>query len=76
MPAQAMPPERQPIYAGVPLDGAAERGVRAALYLREPEGNGVELYWNRPESNWPRQPAGTLAMFTQALDLEALLKVS
>jgi len=43
-PAQAKPPERQPIYAGVPLDGAAERGVRAALYLREPEGNGVELY--------------------------------
>ena len=50
--------------------------MRAALYLREPEGNGVELYWDRPEANWPRQPDVTLAMFTQAIDLEALLKVS
>ena len=66
---------RRLIEAGVPLDGAADHGVSEALYLRDPDGNGVELYWDRPEANWPRQPDGTLAMFTHALDLEALLHV-
>jgi catechol 2,3-dioxygenase len=66
---------RRLIEAGVPLEGAADHGVSEALYLRDPDGNGVELYWDRPEANWPRQPDGTLAMFTHALDLEALLHV-
>lgn len=66
---------RRLIEAGVPLEGTADHGVSEALYLRDPDGNGVELYWDRPEANWPRQPDGTLAMFTHALDLEALLHV-
>ena len=66
---------RRLIEAGVPLEGAADHGVSEALYLRDPDGNGVELYWDRPEANWPRQPDGSLAMFTHALDLEALLHV-
>lgn len=66
---------RRLIEAGVPLEGAADHGVSEALYLRDPDGNGVELYWDHPEANWPRQPDGTLAMFTHALDLEALLHV-
>jgi catechol 2,3-dioxygenase len=55
---------------------AADHGVSVALYLRELDGNDVELYWDRPEANWPRQPDGMLAMFTHALDLQALLHVS
>ena len=66
---------RRLIEASVPLEGAADHGVSEALYLRDPDGNGVELYWDRPKANWPRQPDGTLAMFTHALDLEALLHV-
>ena len=45
-----------------------------ALYLRDPDGNGVELYWDRPQKQWPRTPDGGLTMFTRALDLDALLK--
>ena len=59
--------------AGVPLDGAADHGVSEALYLRDPDGNGVELYWDRPQAQWPRDAVGGLAMFTQALDLQSLL---
>jgi catechol 2,3-dioxygenase len=66
---------RRLIEAGVPIDGAADHGVSEAVYLSDPDSNGVELYWDRPEANWPRQPDGTLAMFTHALDLEALLQV-
>jgi len=62
--------------AGVPLDGASDHGVSEALYLRDPDQNGVELYWDRPKENWPRTPAGDLAMFTRPLDLTALLKTS
>jgi len=58
--------------AGIPLDGAADHGVSEALYLSDPDQNGVELYWDRPESDWPRQPDGTLAMVTHHLDLNAL----
>jgi catechol 2,3-dioxygenase len=61
------------IRAGVPLDGAADHGVSEALYLRDPDGNGVELYRDRPEADWPRTPDGALAMVTQPLDLDALL---
>lgn len=57
----------------IPLDGAADHGVSEALYLRDPDMNGVELYWDRPESEWPRDADGGLAMFTRPLDLEHLL---
>ena len=59
--------------AGIPLDGASDHGVSEALYLRDPDENGVELYWDRPQSEWPRQPDGSLAMGTRRLDLESLL---
>ncbi len=64
---------RRLIAAGVQLDGAADHGVSEALYLRDPDGNGVELYWDRPEAEWPRDAAGTLKMVTRPLDLHALL---
>jgi catechol 2,3-dioxygenase len=64
---------RRLIQAGIPLDGASDHGVSDALYLRDPDGNGVELYWDRPEAEWPRTPDGALAMVTRRLDLDALL---
>jgi catechol 2,3-dioxygenase len=64
---------RRLITAGIPLEGAADHGVSEALYLRDPDDNGVELYWDRPETLWPRTPDGGLAMFTHPLDLEGLL---
>jgi catechol 2,3-dioxygenase len=60
--------------AGILLDGAADHGVSEALYLRDPDENGVELYWDRPREEWPRDKDGKLAMFTKRLDLEGLLK--
>jgi catechol 2,3-dioxygenase len=59
--------------AGIELDGASDHGVSEALYLRDPDGNGVELYWDRPETEWPRTPAGGVNMHTRHLDLGALL---
>lgn len=59
--------------AGIPLDGAADHGVSEALYLRDPDGNGVELYRDRPQAEWPRAADGGLAMNTRPLDLAALL---
>lgn len=59
--------------AGIALDGAADHGVSEALYLHDPDGNGVELYRDRPRDQWPRLPDGSLAMFTNPLDLDALL---
>lgn len=59
--------------AGIPLDGASDHGVSQALYLRDPDGNGVELYWDRPRDAWPVNEAGELAMFTRALDLQGLM---
>lgn len=59
--------------AGVPLDGAADHGVSEALYLRDPDGNGIELYWDRPREEWPKSADGELAMFTRPLNLQALL---
>lgn len=61
---------------GVPLDGAADHGVSQAIYLRDPDGNGLELYWDRPVAEWPKDSAGGLAMGTAALDLEALLALA
>ena len=64
---------RRLIDAGITLDGASDHGVSEALYLRDPDDNGVELYCDRPESEWPRAADGSLAMFTRALDVQALL---
>lgn len=61
------------LNAGIQLDGAADHGVSEALYLRDPDQNGVELYWDRPESEWPRDPDGALSMYTRPLDLQELL---
>jgi len=60
--------------AGLELDGAADHGVSQALYLRDPDGNGVELYWDRPQDQWPRSADGGIAMYSHPLDLEALLR--
>jgi len=57
----------------ITLDGASDHGVSEALYLRDPDDNGVELYRDRPENEWPREPDGKLKMFTRRLDLESLL---
>jgi catechol 2,3-dioxygenase len=59
--------------AGIPLDGASDHGVSEALYLRDPDGNGVELYRDRPKEQWPTDAAGNLEMVTQPLDVAALL---
>ncbi len=65
---------RRILAANIPLEGASDHGVSDALYLRDPDGNGVELTCDRPRDAWPRTPAGDLRMFTRPLDLEALLK--
>ena len=57
----------------VPLDGAADHGVSEALYLRDPDGNGIELYYDWPQESWPRDPSGELRMYTRPLDLDELL---
>jgi catechol 2,3-dioxygenase len=64
---------RRLIAAGVPLEGASDHGVSEALYLRDPDGNGVELYRDRPKEQWPTDAAGNLEMVTQPLDVDALL---
>ena len=65
---------RRLVAAKVPLDGASDHGVSEALYLRDPDDNGVELYWDRPREQWPRTPDGGVGMYTGRLDLEALLR--
>ena len=67
---------RRLIEADIPLDGASDHGVSEALYLRDPDDNGVELYWDRPQAQWPRTAAGELAMFTHRLDLRDLLRAA
>jgi catechol 2,3-dioxygenase len=66
---------RRLVEAGVPLSGASDHGVSEALYLNDPDGNGLELYWDRPREEWPRPADGSdgVAMFTAPLDLQALL---
>ncbi len=59
--------------AAYPLTGAADHGVSEALYMNDPDGNGVELYWDRPRDQWPHQPDGSLEMYTRVLDLTGLL---
>ena len=62
---------RRLVAAGIPLDGAADHGVSEALYLRDPDQNGIELYCDRPPEEWPRTADGTLDMYTRELDLRA-----
>ncbi|RYY90174.1 MAG: glyoxalase [Chitinophagaceae bacterium] len=62
------------LEARYPLTGASDHGVSEALYLDDPDGNGVELYWDRPKEQWPLEADGSLKMVTEALDLEGLLK--
>src|SRR6187549_3376711 len=64
---------RRLVDARVPLDGASDHGVSEALYLRDPDGNGLELYWDRSREDWPREADGGLAMTTRPLDLDNLL---
>jgi catechol 2,3-dioxygenase len=64
---------RRVLDAGVPLHGASDHGVSEAIYLADPDGNGVELYHDRPRDAWPRTPDGKLAMVTERLDLAGLL---
>ena len=64
---------RRVLAAGIEIDGAADHGVSEAIYLRDPDQNGVELYHDRPREQWPRTPDGELSMFTRALDLDSLL---
>src|SRR5512136_1565665 len=58
---------RRVVEAGISIEGAADHGVSEAIYLRDPDGNGVELYWDKPEEQWPRTAGGELAMFTRRL---------
>lgn len=64
---------RRVVMAGIPLDGAADHGVSEAVYLTDPDGNGVELYRDRPEADWPRDAAGNLTMVNAPLDVQALI---
>lgn len=64
---------RRLLEARIRLDGASDHGVSEALYLRDPDDNGIELYWDKPRESWPRTPDGQLAMFTRPLNLKALL---
>jgi len=65
---------RRVLDAGIPLDGAADHGVSHAIYLRDPDQNGIELYWDQPQAQWPRTATGELEMYTRPLDLKALLR--
>jgi catechol 2,3-dioxygenase len=64
---------RRVLEHGVALEGASDHGVSEAVYLRDPDGNGIELYRDRPESEWPRAPDGGIAMYTRPLDLPGLI---
>lgn len=65
---------RRLLAVGVELDGAADHGVSEAIYLHDPDGNGLELYWDRPSELWPRDAHGGLSMYTRPLDLAELLE--
>ncbi|RIV23660.1 glyoxalase [Fibrisoma montanum] len=62
--------------ANYPITGASDHGVSEAIYLNDPDRNGIELYWDRPMEQWPRQPDGSITMYTRPLDLKALLAES
>ncbi len=67
---------RRLVEANIALDGASDHGVSEALYLSDPDGNGVELYWDRPQEAWPLTKDGRLAMYTRPLDLQDLLQAA
>ena len=67
---------RRVAAAGIPIDGKADHGVSEAVYLRDPDGNGVELYWDKPRSEWPIDAEGRVAMVNAALDLDDLLQAA
>ena len=62
------------LAAGIPLRGASDHGVSEAIYLDDPDENGVELYWDRPKEQWPKGPGGELVMYTRPLDVAGLLR--
>lgn len=62
------------LHADYPLTGASDHGVSEALYLNDPDGNGVELYWDRPKGHWSYEPDGSIVMFTKALNMASLLQ--
>ncbi|TCL08584.1 catechol 2,3-dioxygenase [Shimia isoporae] len=64
---------RRVIKAGYAVEGASDHGVSEAIYFTDPDGNGVELYRDRPKADWPRNPDGSIAMYTRRLDLDGLL---
>ncbi|MEL6171022.1 MAG: VOC family protein [Pseudomonadota bacterium] len=64
---------RRVVEAGVVITGSADHGVSEAIYFNDPDGNGVEIYYDRPEAEWPRDENGKLAMFNKRIDLKALL---
>ena len=64
------------LQAGYPLRGASDHGVSEAIYLDDPDGNGLELYWDRPRAEWPTTPDGKLTMYTHPLDVQGLLKLA
>src|SRR5207245_879639 len=65
---------RRVLAAGISIEGASDHGVSEAIYLRDPDGNGVELYWDRPKEKWPRASDGSIAMSTEPLDVNTLLQ--
>jgi len=67
---------RRVLDAGIPLQGASDHGVSEAIYLADPDGNGVELYWDRPKEEWPRAQDGSIGMYSRRLDLDALLALA
>jgi len=66
---------RRVLNAGISLDGASDHGVSEAIYLRDPDQNGIEIYWDKPETEWPKDNDGNLNMVTDPLDLDSLLKL-
>jgi catechol 2,3-dioxygenase len=64
------------LEAGYPLSGASDHGVSEAIYLDDPDGNGVELYWDKPKDEWPVDGGGNLQMVSERLDLEELLRLA
>ncbi len=67
---------QQVLDRGVKLDGASDHGVSQAVYLRDPDANGIELYWDRPEAEWPQDADGAVVMYTEPLDLDELLSLA
>jgi len=64
------------LQAGYPLRGASDHGVSEAIYLDDPDGNGLELYWDRPRAEWPTDAQGNLTMYTHPLDMQGLLRLA